>query len=116
MSKSLEKRCIRAWRLQLRGKTDSLTNPYWGGTGLRDFCRYYGVASAASIIEREAEEIAHKEWRNETGLVGWSPAFSDWFSEHRPRFEYAARLSLESGDASIEIEDEISCEIEHWNA
>lgn len=114
MPKSLEKRCIRAWRLTLRKHADSRVNPHWRGVNLRQFCRENGLITAMAMAERRAEQMAHLAWRNETGLNGWSPEFGSWFDEHRQGFLTEARLELESNNDPCEIDDSIMDEMSYW--
>lgn len=115
MPKSLEKRCIRAWRQQLGDCSDSRVNPYWKGTNLRSFCRQNGIVSAGAMIESRAEDLGKEAWRADTGLDGWSLAFSDWYKEHRQGFLTAARLELESDGSEDEIYDGIITEMSYWD-
>lgn len=114
MPKSLEKRCIREWQLQLRGLTGSKLNPHWKGCNVRSFCRENGVVSAQCIIERQAEDLAREEWCRITGITHWVPEFSEWLSEHRDEYNYKARISIEHGDIDVDVEDEVREEIHHW--
>ena len=114
MPKSLEKLCIREWRLQSRSFTGSLNNPHWKGYNVRRFCREQGVVSADCIIEQQAEQLAREEWCRSTGINHWVPEFSDWFREHRDNFRQKARIAIENGDTDVDVEEEIREEIDHW--
>lgn len=55
MSKSLNARCIRRWKVKFKSVCDSKVNPYWRKSDLRGYIREAALTTAYSMVESMAE-------------------------------------------------------------
>ncbi|EGT4313719.1 hypothetical protein DOX53_18330 [Cronobacter malonaticus] len=113
MSKSLKARCIRRWKVQVRGWCDSKVSPYWRRRHLRSFFRSIALTTADSMVERVAENNAKVDFEGCNN--GWSPEFSAWYRDHREHYRKGALELLNNEATSDEIDEEIFNELEAWN-
>jgi len=113
MSKSLNARCIRRWKFQMRDVCDSKVNPWWRKRDLRGYIRECGLITAYCMVERMAEDNAKVDYQGDT--FGWSPEFSAWYDERRDHYLQEARDYLNEDVTTEEIDEEIQNELEAWN-
>jgi len=113
MSKSLNARCIRRWKVQMRDVCDSKVNPWWRKRDLRGYIRECGLITAYCMVERMAEDNAKVDYQGDT--FGWSPEFSAWYDERRDQYLKDARDYLNEDVTTEEIDEEILNELEAWN-
>lgn len=83
MSKSLNARCIRRWKVQMRDVCDSKVNPWWRKRDLRGYIRECGLITAYCMVERIAEDNAKVDYQGDT--FGWSPEFP---AHHQRRLKH----------------------------
>lgn len=50
MSKSLNARCIRRWKVKFKSVCDSKVNPYWRKSDLRGYIREAALTTAYSMV------------------------------------------------------------------
>ncbi|EOU9609509.1 hypothetical protein ACOJD9_002770 [Cronobacter dublinensis] len=117
MSKSLEARCIRRWKVQVRGWCDSKVSPYWRRHHLRSFFRSVALTTADCMVESLAYNNAMHDFFSEVGdQHGWSPEFSAWYNERRrEQYRKEAQDYLNEEATNDEIDEEILNELEAWN-
>ncbi|QIU88245.1 hypothetical protein [Yokenella regensburgei] len=110
MSKSLNARCIRRWKVRFKNICDSKINPWWRKRDLQ-YIRECALITADCMVESLAEDAAKVDY----GMVGWSHEFSQWFHEQREFYLSEARERLNSTVTNDEIDEEIQNELEAWN-
>ncbi|MBQ5276743.1 hypothetical protein FD763_18870 [Klebsiella quasipneumoniae] len=113
MSKSLNARCIRRWKVKFKSVCDSKVNPYWHKSDLRGYIREAALTTAYSMVESMAERNAKVDYDGEPN--GWTPAFSAWYRERHEQYLKEARDYLDEDATNDEIDDEIENELEAWN-
>ena len=110
MKKSLIGRCIRRWKVRFKPLCDSKLSPYWRVHHLNGYLREYAKTMADCMIQELAESNAHVDF----GIDGWSPEFSQWFSERRTKYLKEALDYLNEDASNEEIDDLIEKEISVW--
>lgn len=113
MSESLNGRCIRRWKVQMRDVCDSKVNPWWRKHHLRGYIREAALTTADCMVERMAEDNAKVDYQGDT--FGWSSEFSAWYDERRDQYLQDARDYLNEDVTTEEIDEEIQNELEAWN-
>ncbi|EMM3425587.1 hypothetical protein RRS04_000274 [Klebsiella aerogenes] len=113
MSKSLNARCIRRWKVEFKGRCDSKYSPYWRKRDLRGYIREAALTTAYCMVERLAEDNARVAFCGYS--YGWSPEFSAWYDGRREHYLKEARDYLNEEATNDEIDDEIENELEAWN-
>mgnify|MGYP003263195266 CR=1 FL=1 len=112
MSKSLNARCIRRWKVEFKGRCDSKLSPHWRKHHLREIIRECALTTAECMVERLAESNAEFD---HPGRAGWSPEFSAWYAERRNQYRREALKYLDREATNDEIDEEIQNELEAWN-
>ena len=80
MSKSLNARCIRRWKVEFKGRCDSKYSPYWHKRDLRGYIREAALTTACCMVENLAYNNAMHDFFADVGeRNGWSPEFSAWY-------------------------------------
>ncbi|HHE5806143.1 TPA: hypothetical protein ACPE0E_002496 [Klebsiella michiganensis] len=113
MSKSLNARCIRRWKVEFKGRCDSKYSPYWRKRDLRGYIREAALTTAYSMVESMAEQNAKVDY--DGSLCGWTPEFSEWYRKHRQEYLKEARDFLNEDATNDDIDEEIENELEAWN-
>lgn len=113
MSKSLNARCIRRWKVEFKDRCDSKVSPWWRKRDLRGYIRECALTTADCMVESRAEDNARIAFYGYTH--GWSPEFSSWYDERREAFQKEARRHLNETATNDEIDEEIQNELEAWN-
>ena len=116
MTKSLNKRCIRRWKVRFKPLCDSKTNHHWRKHHLRGFIREAALTTADSMIDRLAYNNAMYDFFAENGDdSGWSPEFSEWYRGKRTNYLKEALDYLNEEVTNDELDEEINNELEAWN-
>lgn len=117
MSKSLNARCIRRWRVEFKGRCDSKHSLYWRKHDLRGYIRECALTTAESMVDRLAYNNAMHDFFAENGDdSGWSPDFSFWYDcGRRKKYLKEALDYLNEEATNDEIDEEIEGELEAWN-
>ncbi|HBW7384438.1 TPA: hypothetical protein MFD22_003031 [Klebsiella pneumoniae] len=113
MSKSLNARCIRRWKVKFKSVCDSKVNPYWRKSDLRGYIREAALTTAYSMVESMAERNAKVDF--DDSLQGWTPELSEWYRKRREVYLKEARDQLNEEATNDEIDEEIENELEAWN-
>ncbi|AQT89678.1 hypothetical protein SIO53_004418 [Enterobacter roggenkampii] len=113
MSKSLNSRCIRRWKVEFKGVCDSKLNPWWRKRDLRGYIRDAALTTADCMVQSMAERNARVDFCGVDN--GWSPEFSAWYGERRGQYLKEARDYLNEEASNDEIDEEIQNELEAWN-
>ena len=113
MSKSLNARCIRRWKVEFKGRCDSKYSPYWRKRDLRGYIREAALTTAYSMVESMAERNAKVDYDGSLG--GWTPEFSEWYRKHRQEYLKEARDFLNEDATNDDIDEEIEGELEAWD-
>ncbi len=113
MSKSLNARCIRRWKVEFKGRCDSKYSPYWHKRDLRGYIREAALTTAYSMVESMAERNAKVDY--DGSLKGWTPEFSEWYRNYREEYLKEARNFLNEDATNEDIDEEIQNELEAWN-
>ncbi|MEF3139659.1 hypothetical protein J8995_03710 [Klebsiella quasipneumoniae subsp. quasipneumoniae] len=113
MSKSLNARCIRRWKVKFKSICDSKVNPYWRKSDLRGYIREAAPTTAYSMVESMAERNAKVDY--DGSLCGWTPEFSAWYRERHEQYLKEARNYLDEDATNDEIDEEIENELDAWN-
>ncbi|MEM5488260.1 hypothetical protein ACLEYI_06310 [Enterobacter ludwigii] len=113
MSKSLNARCIRRWKLEFKSICDSKVSPWWRKRDLRGYIRECALTTADCMVDRTAEDMARMDRTGST--YGWSPEFAEWYSKHREEYKRKAYAHLCSSATTDEIDEEIQNELGEWN-
>jgi len=111
MTKSLNKRCIRRWKVRFKGMCDSKASSCWRKHHLRGYIRECGLITAYSM----AESMAYNNAKADFGITGWSPEFHSWYDERRKQYYQEAMEFLCKKTTNDEIDEEIDNELEAWN-
>lgn len=113
MSKSLNARCIRRWKVEFKGRCDSKFSTVWRKRDLRGYIRNCALTTADCMVEQMASQNAKVDF---DGLAhGWSPEFAAWYKERREQYLKEARDFLNEEATNDEIDEEIQNELEAWN-
>ena len=116
MSKSLNARCIRRWKVEFKGRCDSKYSLYWHKRDLRGYIREAALTTAYCMVENLAYNYAMHDFYADVGdRNGWSPEFSAWYDGRREHYLKEARDYLNEEATNDEIDDEIQNELEAWN-
>lgn len=113
MSKSLNARCIRRWKLEFKSICDSKVSPWWRKRDLHGYIRQCALTTADCMVERTAEDMARIDRTGST--YGWSPEFAEWYGKHREEYKRKAYAHLCSSATTDEIDEEIQNELGEWN-
>lgn len=113
MSKSLNARCIRRWKVEFKGRCDSKFSTVWRKRDLRGYIRKSGLVTAFCMVERMAENNARYDFQGDA--LGWSPEFAAWYDERREQYLKEDRDFLNEEATTEEIDEEIQNELEAWN-
>ncbi|CNK44123.1 Uncharacterised protein [Yersinia intermedia] len=113
MANSLFSRCIRRWKLRFKPICDSKVSPVWHKRDLNGYIRDCAITTGDCLIERLASDNAKVDF--DGAIYGWSPEFSDFFSQHRDKYIKEAHDFLNEEITTEEIDDAIDDEIECWN-
>ncbi|HHT2829235.1 hypothetical protein [Klebsiella aerogenes] len=116
MSKSLNARCIRRWKVEFKGRCDSKYSPYWHKRDLRGYIREAALTTAYCMVENLAYNNAMHDFFAHVGDRNcWSPELSAWYDGRREHYLKEARDYLNEEATNDEIDDEIENELEAWN-
>ncbi|MEL4885692.1 hypothetical protein N6P31_01180 [Pectobacterium betavasculorum] len=113
MSKSLNARCIRRWKVHFKPLCDSKVSPWWRKRDLRGYIRNAALTTADCMVYSLAVHNAKLDFDGSPS--GWSPEFSEWFDARRDEYIKAARDYLNENASNDDVDEEIESELECWN-